>query len=203
MKNLFSNLAAFFVGVLICVSVLACANDSEEVDNNSNTIATVQDQISKLTSKIEELENKLAEAEEKIDNIEDEIDYELVFQKFNQYFEGCDCNYDEEIEKLTEKIDNIKALSTEDLFPRMTNYKYTSNYGDEISISAEYNDMGRIIKIIEREYYSDHTNINTYSISYNENQCVINSDTRAALTFDSSEISTPALNYFLMGYVIY
>ena len=193
MKNLFSNLAAFFVGVLICVSVLACANDSEEVDNNSNTMATVQDQISKLTIKIEDLENKL----------EDEIDYELVLQKFNQYFEGCDCNYDEEIEKLTEKIDNIKALSTEDLFPRMTNYKYKSNYGDEISISAEYNNMGRIIKITEREYYPDYTDVDTYSISYNENQCVINSGSRAVLTFDCSEISTPALNYFLMGYVIY
>lgn len=203
MKNLFSILAAFFVGILLCISVLACANDPDDVNNSSSAIAAMQDQISKLTSKIEELEGKLAAAEKKIDNIEDEIDYELVFQKFNQYFEGCDCNYDEDIAELKKQMDNLKTLSAEELFPKIISYKYTNNYGDEININAEYDNKGRVIKITAKEYYSNNTDVDTYSISYNENQCIINSGSQAVLTFDCSEISIPTLNYFLMGYVIY
>lgn len=177
MKNLFSILAAFFVGILLCVSVLACANDSEEVnssgDGNGNAIAVMQDQISKLTSKIDELEGKLAEAETKIDNIEDEIDYELVFQKFNQYFEGCDCNYDEEIAELKAMIENIKTNNA--TLPKLLSVHNT----DGSRSSWEYDGYGRLVAV------SDNYG-NYYTISYDNNQCIVTSDDgyKDVFTFD-------------------
>lgn len=187
MKNLFSILAAFFVGILLCISVLACANDSEEVNSSGdgNAIAVMQDQISKLTSKIDELEGKLAEAEIKIDNIEDEIDYELVFQKFNQYFEGCDCNYDEEIAELKAMIENIKTNNA--TLPKLLSVHNT----DGSRSSWKYDGYGRLVAVSDN--YGDY-----FTISYDDNQCIVNN--YDVFTFDRviehSNISSVLYAYF-------
>ena len=56
MKNLFSNLAAFCSGLLICIAVIACANDAD--DNSDNTIALLSQQILELNKRVQTLEKK-------------------------------------------------------------------------------------------------------------------------------------------------
>ncbi|MBO5893767.1 MAG: hypothetical protein J6Q31_05870 [Alistipes sp.] len=54
MKNVFSNLAAFCLGLSVCVAIIACATDSN--DYNSNSIEVLSEQIIKLTERVKELE---------------------------------------------------------------------------------------------------------------------------------------------------
>ena len=78
MRNVFSILAAFFVGILLCISVLACANDPVEVSNNSND--NLQAQIAALTTKINELETSgtllaIELISRSIEQIENKLDF--------------------------------------------------------------------------------------------------------------------------------
>ena len=54
MKNIFSNLAAFCLGLSVCVAIIAGANDTD--DYNSNSIEVLSEQIVKLTERVKELE---------------------------------------------------------------------------------------------------------------------------------------------------
>ena len=54
MKNIFSNLAAFCLGLSVCVAIMACANDTD--DYSSNSIEVLSEQIVKLTERVKELE---------------------------------------------------------------------------------------------------------------------------------------------------
>ena len=60
MKNLFSNLGAFCSGLLICVAVIACANDTD--DNTSNSIEVLSRQIAELADRITLVEKNLQQS---------------------------------------------------------------------------------------------------------------------------------------------
>ena len=186
MRNLFSILAAFFVGILLCISVIACANDPVEIGNNSND--DLRAQITALTTRINELETRLAAAEGKVDNIEDEIDYEIVFQKFNQYFDGCDCNYDEQIAGLKKLIDEIQETSNAP-FLKLLSTRFS--WGDDGSSNFIYDGYGRLIKLIGQ-------NDTIVNISYNDNVCTITFDEEKWIfTFDRAIPNSPLVNYVL------
>ena len=54
MKNIFSNLAAFCLGLSVCVAIIACANDTD--DYTGNSIEELSEQIIKLSERVKELE---------------------------------------------------------------------------------------------------------------------------------------------------
>ena len=60
MKNLFSNLGAFCSGLLVCVAVIACANDTD--DNTSNSIEVLSRQIAELAGRITLVEKNLQQS---------------------------------------------------------------------------------------------------------------------------------------------
>ena len=57
MKNVFSTLLAFCLGLFISVAIIACANDTD--DYSDNTIEVLSRQVSELTERMEALEAEI------------------------------------------------------------------------------------------------------------------------------------------------
>lgn len=204
MKNIFSNVSAFMVGVLICVAAFACATDSD--DANSNSIAVLNEKIMALTARVNELE-------EKLENVEENLDYEVIFQKISQNFgDGAICNCSDEIENIKETISNLQSTTPNNLFPKINQIDGTSGGWQETS-NCEYDDKGRLISIkdVEKETYDGKTNTYTYSytISYDGNCCIINENSpeegyscKYTITFDDDTLENcQAINYTIVSMI--
>lgn len=197
MKNLFTNLAAFCLGSLICVTIIACANDID--DNSDNSIALLSNQIKDLSERLTSLEKNVGEIKEDMENIENELDYEIVFQKFNSYFNGEE--YKAEIDAIKEQLNSMSGGGQE--LPQLTNitgeYQDEKYYGKNV-FDLEYDDNGRLIKLIVD--YDDVSDI--YNITYSENKCIIKSVftggyDKWTLTIKNNEIDNPqAINCLIL-----
>lgn len=84
MKNIFSNLAAFCLGLSVCVAIIACANDTD--DYNSNSIEVLSEQIVKLTERVKELEKSSKNA-----TLPKVVSTEFYYK--DTAFDGCIDNY--------------------------------------------------------------------------------------------------------------
>lgn len=202
MKNIFSNVSAFMVGVLICVAAFACATDSD--DANSNSIAVLNEKIMALTARVNELE-------EKLENVEENLDYEVIFQKISQNFgDGAICNCSDEIENIKETISNLQSTTPNSLFPKI-NQIYDNDGNWQVTSDCEYDDKGRLIsmKVVEKETYNGqtYTNTLTYTISYDGNCCsMIKNGTEYTenhtFTFDDDSLEDcQAINYAIISMI--
>lgn len=203
MKNFFSNVSAFMVGVLICVAAFACATDSD--DANSNSIAVLNEKIMALTARVNELE-------EKLENVEENLDYEVIFQKISQNFgDGAICNCSDEIENIKETISNLQSTTPNNLFPKI-NQIYGNGGGWQETYDCEYDDKGRLIstKVVEKETYEGKTTTSTktHTISYDGNCCIINEyddegySFKHTITFDDDTLENcQAINYTIVSMI--
>lgn len=203
MKNFFSNVSAFMVGVLICVAAFACATDSD--DANSNSIAVLNEKIMALTARVNELE-------EKLENVEENLDYEVIFQKISQNFgDGAICNCSDEIENIKETISNLQSTTPNNLFPKI-NQIYGNGGIFQETYDCEYDDKGRLIstKAVEKETYEGKTTTSTetYTISYDGNRCIINNyddegySFKHTITFDDDTLENcQAINYTIVSMI--
>lgn len=199
MKNLFTNLAAFCLGSLICVTIIACANDID--DNSDNSIALLSNQIKDLSERLTSLEKNVGEIKEDMENIENELDYEIVFQKFNSYFNGEE--YKAEIDAIKEQLNSMSGGGQE--LPQLANITSEFLDGEYYSKDGwdfEYDDNGRMIKLIIREDYDDGTII--FNITYSENKCIVKYEytggyDKYTITLKDNEIDNPqAINYLIL-----
>lgn len=203
MKNFFSNVSAFMVGVLICVAAFACATDSD--DANSNSIAVLNEKIMALTARVNELE-------ENLENVEENLDYEVIFQKISQNFgDGAICNCSDEIENIKETISNLQSTTPNNLFPKI-NQIYGNGGIFQETYDCEYDDKGRLIstKAVEKETYEGKTTTSTetYTISYDGNRCIINNyddegySFKHTITFDDDTLENcQAINYTIVSMI--
>lgn len=202
MKNFFSNVSAFMVGVLICVAAFACATDSD--DANSNSITVLNEKIMALTARVNELE-------ENLENVEENLDYEVIFQKISQNFgDGAICNCSDEIENIKETISNLQfsIYNKNSLFPKINHIDGKHGNWQE-TYDCEYDDKGRLIsmKVVEKETYNGqtYTGTKTYTISYDGNCCsIITNDTEYTeehtITFDDDTLEDcQAINYAILS----
>ena len=204
MKNLFTNLAAFCLGSLICVTIIACANDID--DNSDNSIALLSNQIKDLSERLTSLEKNVGEIKEDMENIEDELDYEIVFQKFNSYFNGEE--YKAEIDAIKEQLNSMSGGGQE--LPQLAKsdmiiHTFYDDRTTNVYNSFEYADDGRLIKIIEHDS-KDETLI--FDVSYSENKCIIKCkdedymEKTYTLTFNEEEINNiDDVNYLIISHL--
>lgn len=214
MKNLFTNLAAFCLGSLICVTIIACANDID--DNSDNSIALLSNQIKDLSERLSSLEKNVGEIKEDMENIEDELDYEIVFQKFNSYFNGEE--YKAEIDAIKEKLNSMSGGGQE--LPQLaTSAEYFTEtvsgttYKDNRICQYEFDNNGRMVKITCTHYETDGDFVEnlttTYNISYSGNQCIIKGtipdsggEDKFILTFKEDEINNhKAVNHLIIYHI--
>ena len=195
MKNLFSNLGAFCSGLLICVAVIACANDTD--DNTGNSIEVLSLQIAELTERVKSLENNM-------NNIEEELDYDIIFQKLGG-LSSCDCSGD--IEEIKNQLATLGTAGKTPLPTKFEAHQYDGDYEYIYLNDAKYDEEGRLISLIckYKEIAPDpsynRSSTRTYTISYNENVCTIKVGSNTYTHTFSEDVKNDykAINYYLLS----
>ena len=175
MKNLFS-----FWRLLLCVaislSVTACSDDKDDADDNRYEVGTncdCADIVALLTNKIEEMEAQLEEYKSEIVSIQTQL---------NNFSGGG------------QALPQVEKITGEFL---------DGEYYSKDGLDFEYDDNGRMIKLIMREDYDD-DEIAIYNITYSENKCIVKYEytggyEKYTITLKDNEIDNPqAINYLIL-----
>lgn len=162
-KKPFSVLAAFALGLVISVSIMACADDLQEIVN-----CNCNDTIKDLLKRIEALEEQINE----------EPDYDalvqLVVDRLNTSTPstGTGDSNEERIATIEQEVARLKNANDKQ---RIGNYSWKSSI-DACSQNCtyEYDDLGRLSKIIQ-VLTDEKGNVETlvYNCSYNGNVCTL------------------------------
>ena len=219
MKNLFSNLVTLFLVLMSCLQITSCTDENNDGSSNVNTSVSKCDcesVIAQLTEKIEKLEAKLEEVENKTNDIENNLDYDIVFQKFNQYIGDkttCDCG--DKIEEIKKQLASLKENGGEVVnIPNLIESTINRSSGNGNS-SYEYDNSGRICKISykEKTKYSQYDYSANATVTYNGNVCTIecvsgdsveNGKTTYNFTFNAEDANDyNVINYFIITMMTY
>ncbi len=156
-KKPFSVLAAFALGLVISVSIMACADDLQEIVN-----CNCNDTIKELLSRIEELEKQVKELKEP--------DYDALAQIIMERIDidSSTPSYDEErLDAIEQEVAQLKNAST---MENIGSYRWGG--GSENTV-FEYDNLNRIIKATNT-YVGDYgTDVATWTCTYDNNICYI------------------------------
>ena len=157
-KKPFSVLAAFALGLVISVSIMACADDLQEIVN-----CNCNDTVKELLTRIEELEKQVKELKEP--------DYDALAQiiKDRIDIDSSTPNDDEErFAAIEQEVAQLKNAST------MENIGSYS-WGKFDNTVFEYDNLNRIIKATNTtvDSYAG-TEVATWTCTYDNNVCHIN-----------------------------
>ncbi len=184
-KKTFSTLAAFLLGAVISITVVACADDLKEfVECNCN------DTIKELFAKIDGFEDRIV----KIEKIDYDSLAQIVFQRINtnNTINNCDC--EETIEELRTKLATLeKDISSMQATSTLNDIKSYSTYSEGMHMADgkyEYDDKNRLSRFERTEY--NETGISAifnYTFTYTDNECQVFRDgyLKEVFRFDDSK----------------
>lgn len=156
-KKPFSVLAAFALGLVISVSIMACADDLQEIVN-----CNCNDTIKELLNRIETLEKQVKELEEP--------DYDALAQIIMERIDidSSTPSYDEErLDAIEQEVAQLKNAST---MENIGSYRW-GNFDNTV---FEYDNLNRIIKATNTQvdsYFG--TTVRTWTCTYDNNICHI------------------------------
>ena len=152
MKNLFSNLGAFCSGLLICVAVIACANDTD--DNTGNSIEVLSRQIAELAGRITLVEENLQQSTFPKVLSSESFEKEEWEGEVDQSKRVADYEFDKQgrIIKIT-----MRYTSDEESETQVTNVTYSANkctleysnsfYTNRVSFTFDDDDISNIAAV--------------------------------------------------------
>ena len=131
MKNSFTTLAAFVFGILISISIIACADNFDNEDQTAkDDLQTLIEKVTQLTEKISALENETATLKNRVSVLEES---EMVESIKYLYPEGG-------VAEASFKYDNNGRISSI--------YEFNTCYGGSPksnNLSVSYSDTGCVI----------------------------------------------------------
>lgn len=185
-KKPFSVLAAFALGLVISVSIMACADDLQEIVN-----CNCNDTVKELLTRIETLEKRVNTIKEP--NYDSLV--QLVVNRINTTTPtpptDDNCINEERIAAIEQEVTQLKNAST---MENIGSYNYTNGYSYE-NAKYEYDELGRIIKVTEsyKDATDENARQNIITCTYNNNVCTIN-DGNETTTFTLSDDNSRNFN---------
>lgn len=179
-KKSFSTLAAFLLGAVISITVVACADDLKEfVECNCN------DTIKELFAKIDGFEDRIV----KIEKIDYDSLAQIVFQRINtnNTINNCDCEEKwEELDKKLESLNkDILELKTSTPKSNVATFEQYWEGNKDYTASFIYDTNGRMIEARTTGQYENYS----YVMTYEDNVCTVYRDgsTHRRYTLDNKQ----------------
>lgn len=191
-KKPFSVLAAFALGLVISVSIMACADDLQEIVN-----CNCNDTVKELLTRIETLEKRVNTIKEP--NYDSLV--QLVVNRINTTTPtpptDDNCINEERIAAIEQEVTQLKNAST---MENIGSY-YWNNADQYKNITFEYDDLGRIVKASFNSHYGSQENFSgTITCTYNGNICTMSGiDGTVKFTLSDNE----SRNFVAIKYFIY
>ncbi len=167
-KKPFHILVAFALGLVISVSIMACADDLQEIVN-----CNCNDTIKELLTRIETLEKR-------VDTIK-EPNYDslvkLVVEHLNTTTptpNPTECPNEERLAAIEQAVDQLKNASA---MENIGKYKWSSNdrLDESESFTCEYDELGRLIKF-RVKVSEEQIDTGVFHCTYNDNVCTMTCD---------------------------
>lgn len=163
-KKPFSVLAAFALGLVISVSIMACADDLQEIVN-----CNCNDTIKELLTRIETLEKRVNTIKEP--NYDSLV--KLVVEQLNTTTPTPTvCPNEERLAAIEQAVDQLKNAST---LENIGSYKWSSGgyVNDTESFTCDYDELGRLVKFRVKTSYDDEVTAAIIHCTYNNNVCTM------------------------------
>lgn len=167
-KKPFSVLAAFALGLVISVSIMACADDLQEIVN-----CNCNDTIKELLTRIETLEKRVETIKEP--NYDSLV--KLVVEHLNTTTPTptpTECPNEERLAAIEQAVDQLKNASA---MENIGKYKWSSNdiLDESESFTCEYDELGRLIKF-RVKVSEEQIDTGVFHCTYNDNVCTMTCD---------------------------
>ncbi len=169
-KKPFSVLAAFALGLVISVSIMACADDLQEIVN-----CNCNDTIKELLTRIETLEKRVETIKEP--NYDSLV--KLVVEHLNTTTPAptptpTECPNEERLAAIEQAVDQLKNASA---MENIGKYKWSSNdrLDESESFTCEYDELGRLIKF-RVKVSEEQIDTGVFHCTYNDNVCTMTCD---------------------------
>ena len=167
-KKPFSVLAAFALGLVISVSIMACADDLQEIVN-----CNCNDTIKELLTRIETLEKRVETIKEP--NYDSLV--KLVVEHLNTTTPAptptpTECPNEERLAAIEQEVAQLKNAST---MGNIGSYKWSSGgYVNDIeSFTCKYDELGRLVEFRIKTSYDDEVTTAIIHCTYNNNVCTM------------------------------
>ena len=163
-KKPFSVLAAFALGLVISISIMACADDLQEIVN-----CNCNDTIKDLLTRIETLEKRVNTIKEP--NYDSLV--KLVVEQLNTTTPTpTECPNEECLAAIEQVVDQLKNASA---MENIGKYKWSSNdiLDESESFTCEYDELGRLIEFRIKTSYDDEVTTAIVHCTYNNNVCTM------------------------------
>ena len=149
MKKTFSSIAAFCIGLLVSISIYACADDFKDPSlMGSEELESLKEVVMKYNEKVEKLSEEVSKLTEEVSTLKTIVEQQKV-----------------QIAELTE---NVALSGKREL---ITGFSQTYQEFDKDSYSFEYDNDGRITRITFRG--GDGYSATSHIISYTDTECII------------------------------
>ena len=163
-KKPFHTLAAFTLGLVISISIMACADDLQEIVN-----CNCNDTIKELLTRIEELEKQVKELKEP--------DYDALAQIIMDRIDmdsSTPSDSEERLAAIEQVVDQLKNASA---MENIGKYKWSSNdiLDESESFTCEYDELGRLIKF-RVKVSEEQIDTGVFHCTYNDNVCTMTCD---------------------------
>ena len=163
-KKPFSVLAAFALGLVISISIMACADDLQEIVN-----CNCNDTIKDLLTRIETLEKRVNTIKEP--NYDSLV--KLVVEQLNTTTPTpTECPNEERLAAIEQAVDQLKNAS---VMENIGKYQWSSGgyVNDTESFTCEYDELGRLIEFRIKTSYDDEVTTAIVHCTYNNNVCTM------------------------------
>lgn len=167
-KKPFHILVAFALGLVISVSIMACADDLQEIVN-----CNCNDTIKELLTRIETLEKR-------VDTIK-EPNYDSLVKLVVEHLNTTtptptptECPNEERLAAIEQAVDQLKNAS---VMENIGKYKWSSNdrLDESESFTCEYDELGRLIKF-RVKVSEEQVDTGVFYCTYNDNVCTMTCD---------------------------
>lgn len=169
-KKTFHTLAAFALGLGISISIMACADDLQEIVN-----CNCNDTIKELLTRIETLEKRVETIKEP--NYDSLV--KLVVEHLNTTTPAptptpTECPNEERLAAIEQAVDQLKNAS---VMENIGKYKWSSNdiLDESESFTCEYDELGRLIKF-RVKVSEEQIDTGVFHCTYNDNVCTMTCD---------------------------
>lgn len=189
-KKPFSVLAAFALGLVISVSIMACADDLQEIVN-----CNCNDTVKELLTRIEELEKQVKELKEP--------DYDALAQiiKDRIDIDSSTPNDDEErFAAIEQEVAQLKNAST---MENIGSYRFVGT-NESVTAKYEYDNNGRLTKATCTTIVYGNTDVDVWTCTYNGNVCTVTCDdmTKTFTLSNDQSRNFKLINDIIVGWAI-
>lgn len=152
MKNSFTTLAAFVFGILISISIIACADNFDNEDQTAkDDLQNLIEKVTQLTEKISALENETATLKNRVSVLE-KSDMLISYKCSDKSSDGWalwSFQYDKEGRISTIEVSEPEGVDCKySVVYSETGCTITDSWGDSVTLTTNDNNNNTINKII-------------------------------------------------------